>query len=468
MTLTATYASDLSRVRLVVASAPAAADNTKFERSVDQITWTTVRGGSAVALSSAACHLDDYEFVPNVPNFYRASYVDTAGPAGIAVGTAATGNNASVTPPLPAGPIPGDLLMILASIRNSGAGTVNVPTGWTLMFAFGNMALLGRRYVTGDAAPAVTFSGGVANADTMAQMALFRNTELTPTSALGVLNASAQNVAWPGLTLTATSRCVLQLMWKQDDLTSVATPATASPIGTMNSTAGDDASTYWSALFVVPPAPPSPAGSFVVTGGAAAISRGALVALQAAAFVTQDTASLTPTLADSTGVQRLWIKNIQRPYLNTALSTPLGKLSITRPARAGVFDVVRRGLPVAVTDLRGSKEFTIGALVVTDVERDRLDLILTAGEPILLHVPPNIRLKSLYATIGDETYDDEASSYTLPLKEVAAPPSTIVGVTILYSDIEATFATYAAVRTAYATYAAVMDSIGSPTDIITG
>ncbi|HKS46356.1 MAG TPA: hypothetical protein VJT49_14845 [Amycolatopsis sp.] len=460
--LTATYASDLSRVRLSFTSAPGAADYALIERSTDQITWTTVRGGSTVTITSGAGSLDDYEFTPGSVTYYRASYVDTADPAGIAVGTAVYGNNASVTPGLPAGALDGDLVLLLASIRNSGTGTVNTPAGWTQMFASGNMTLLGKRYVSGDTAPTITFANGVANADTMAQSALWRNTELVPVSSNSVLNASAQNVAWPGLTLPASTRTVLQLMWKQDDLTSVATPSGAAPIGTLSSTTGDDASMYWSAIFTALNAPPVASGTFTVTGGAAAISRGALVALRAADYVTRDTASITPALT------QVWIKNLARPYMNTSLSNPVGLISIERKARAGIFDVVGRQLPVAVTDLRAGKTYTIGAQVTDATERTRLDLILSAGNTVLLQFPPSVRLSPMYAVIGDSTYDDESSTYTLPLTEVAAPASTVVGATVLWQDIVSTYATWADLIAAKSTWADVLDIIGSPTNIITG
>lgn len=466
MTLVATPETDtgdLCRVRLAITSAPAAAEYSTIERSTDQIRWSTVRGGEAVPLTAGAGHLDDYEFTPNVLNYYRASHVDTASSTGIDIGTAVYGNNASITPPLPAAPVVGDLLMILASIRNSGTGTVNVPAGWTSMLSFGNMALLGRRYAAGVTAPLVTFAGGAANADTMAQMALWRNTELLPESTATLLNSSAQNVARPGLALTASTRCVMQLMWKQDDLTSVATPAGANAVGTLSTTTGDDASMYWSAVFVALDAPDQPSGSFVVTGGGSAISRGAVVALRAADFVTQDTTSTTPV------IDKVWIKHIRYPFLNTALSTPTGELKIKRKSRAGVFPVIGRSLPVGVTDLRLGKEFLLGARVEDDTERERLDLVLASGEPILLQSPPTVRLpSSLYAVIGDDDYDDESRTFVLPLTQVAAPAASIVGTTSTYAGVLATYATYADVLVAHATYASILELIGSPGDVITG
>lgn len=471
MTLNATYAPDLSRVQLVITSATAGADYSLIERSTDQIRWVTVRGGQQVPLVSGGGHLDDFEFTPGVINYYRASHVDTAPSTFIAAGTAATGNNAPVVPAHPAGLAVGHLKLIWASIRNSGAGTVNTPAGWTSIVSFGNVALLGRIHQSGDTAPTVTFTGGVANADTIAQMACYYNAKITPTSAAATsLNSSAQNIAIPALPITLPGM-ILFLGWKQDDWTSTTTPAFGTKIGDPISTAGDDAGMTWTYFATVgPPTTPSWGGvSLTVTGGVSAISRGATVAFATADYVGRDTANLTPTLADVTGVQKVWLKNLQRPYMNTALSNPVGYLEITSKARAGVFPIIRRSKPVAVTDLRQGREFKLGARVESPTERDRLDLILQSGEPILLHVPLGaIRLKSMYAVIGDVEYDDEALTYTLPLTEVAAPAASIVGVTVLWSDIVATFATWSDLIAAAPTWADVLSRIGNPSDIITG
>jgi len=258
---------------------------------------------------------------------------------------------------------------------------------------------------------------------------------------------------------------IIQVGWKQDDFTSSTTPTFGAKIGDLSSTAGDDASMCWF-YFVVPnendglPFGPWPV---VITGGAAAISRALLIQIPKIAYLSQQTGSITPNFT------KVWIKNLQRPYMNTALSTPVGELSIKQPARAGVFPIKGRSLPVAVTDLRGGKSYTIGAQVSDATERDRLSQVLQAGEPILLHIPPgNIRLDSMYAVIGDIEYDDEASIMWMPLTEVAAPVASIVGVTVLWQDIVSTYATWSDLIAAKATWADVLASVGNPTDIITG
>jgi len=69
-----TYDSVLSRVRVsltAVRTAIGADDTAVVQRSADQVRWTTVRGGSAVSVTATALPLDDYEFAPDVLNYYR-------------------------------------------------------------------------------------------------------------------------------------------------------------------------------------------------------------------------------------------------------------------------------------------------------------------------------------------------------------------------------------------------------------
>lgn len=199
-----------------------------------------------------------------------------ATPTYVAAGTVAHADNASVTPGLPVGIQAGDLLLIWAAIRNSGTGTVNTPTGYTALLTSGNVGVYAR-YATGsDVAPTVSAAGGVAGATMSAQMAAFRNVGRTVHASTAQLNSSAQDIAYPELSIERANCVVLYLGWKADDWTSVTSPGTE--IGEPDTTTGDDQGLVW-AYSIQTTATSTAAGSFTVTGGAAAISRGAVVAL---------------------------------------------------------------------------------------------------------------------------------------------------------------------------------------------
>jgi hypothetical protein len=204
-----------------------------------------------------------------------------------AVGTATHGVNASVTPGAPAGVVVGSLLFILAGIRNLGAGTVNVPSGWTRLPLFNddeNVALLGRiAQANGEAMPLITFSGGVALADTSAQCARFGGTyhdvSNLPVTWGRVGSLSAQDIVYPATRVPYPNSLVLYVGWKSDDWTSVATIAGATEIGEPSTATGSDQGLVWDYL-IQTTATDIADGSFVVTGGAAGITLGGVIVLR--------------------------------------------------------------------------------------------------------------------------------------------------------------------------------------------
>jgi hypothetical protein len=217
-----------------------------------------------------------------------ATYDQFAGAAAVsyvAAGALASGDNVSLSPALPAGWLADrDLFVCLASIRNSGTGTVNVPDDWFNIVTFGNMALLGHYAITGDVAPTITFTGGATGDTTLAQIIALRDCETDPANLVIAsatsLNASAQNIAVPALTV-GEGGVVLIAGWKQDDWTGVG--ALAGQFFTeaidASSTTGNDAGhvldyrVQTGALNVS-------ATTLTVTGGANAISRSIVVGLR--------------------------------------------------------------------------------------------------------------------------------------------------------------------------------------------
>ena len=203
-------------------------------------------------------------------------------PAHVATGTAAHGNNASVQPGLPGGSTTtGDLLLVWAAIRNSGTGTVDAHADYETLISFGNCALLGRIHDGTESAPTITFTGGVANATTSAQMASFRYAQNRIVASATQLNGSAQDIATPALTgVDRDGLLYLWLGWKQDDYTSAAviSGGFATEIGEASSTTGDDQSLVWN-YFVQGTVAAAGTNSFVITGGASAISRAVVVAI---------------------------------------------------------------------------------------------------------------------------------------------------------------------------------------------
>lgn len=189
----------------------------------------------------------------------------------VAAGTAATAVNASVSPALPAGAVAGDLLLIWAAIRNDPTGFPDLPAGYNQVAGFGSTGLFARIMQTGDAAPTVTFTGGAAGDDTIAQMAAFRHAHQSATFVESQANTGVQNIAYPGAIIRRNNQLVIVAGWKRDDWTSVATIAGMAEIGEPDSTAGNDAGVVWD-YQIQTTATDIAAGSFTVTGGAVADS----------------------------------------------------------------------------------------------------------------------------------------------------------------------------------------------------
>lgn len=473
MSTTLTYDNTLSRVQIVVTGLNVIADTVSIERSTNQINWTTVRGGSALIPSSNSVHVDDYEFSPNVTNYYRVQAYDTAASTYVTGGPPVTGNNTSLVATLPIGLQAGDLALIEASIRNSGTGVPNVPFGWSTVVDASNLKVFGRTVTGAEVSPTVTFTGGVANADTLVQTAAFRNTSLTVGNVSTLLNSTpAQNVNRPALTIPEDNMVIVQGVWKQDDWTTV-TPGTAGfnaiqGQGTI-STAGDDAAQAWSYMIQMTKTNLA-SGAASVTGGGAAISRSFEVAFfHSNLLLSSEIVSITPTIT------AVWLKVIARPFLNRPLSCIPNISAITRRVRNGIFTIVGRSFPIAVTDVRGSKELSIDVITQTTAERTDFDLILATGDTFYFQAPPGDPMPTMYAAVQDTNErrplrnrdcNNDWRVFNLPLIEIAAPSADVVGALGTWQTVINTYATWNDVIAAHADWASLLTLVGSTNDII--
>lgn len=464
MTLLITYddTEELGRVRLSFSGYDAAADYATVERSSDQVTWAYIRGGDNVPLTAGSGHIDDYEFSASVINYYRVTAVDAADPTVIGQGTAPTANNASVSPTLPSGTT-GDLMVLQAAIRNSGTGTVNLPAGWTSLVNSGNTLIAGRVRQVGDTAPTVTFTGGAAGADTAAVITSLRGVTMTGAvipSAL--LNGVAQDILTPG-NAYANKDFTLRFAWKQA-VTTVMACAGYTTGYWMNATAGTGMS---QSMFYLlrSGAGLDPATVITSAGGTTAISRGITISFPKIASTNQDTGNITPSVA------YYRIKNPSRPSLNIRV-TPVQISDITRPARAGVFNVLGRTLPVSVTDLQGARTFSLSIDVYSYSAMVDMDNRLASGDPMFLQAPTQPdQVPTLYFVAGDivcsqDSKGDVSYTFTIPVVEVAAPAFSVVGATSTWQDVVNAYATWSALIAAKATWSDVQDIVSTSSVIV--
>ena len=214
----------------------------------------------------------------------------------VAAGAASTGNNAGLTPALPAGVAAGDV--VVAAFAARGNGTIGIPSGWTAFpsspyrnatTAVIQFALAWRVWQTGVTAPAFTYSGGASGNDTLAQCAAFRgvdNTSPVVGANAASANAAALNIGpIAALASPGANSAILVIGAKGDDFTSAATLTgdglTWAEIGEPKSTLGTDAGFVWD-YAIASGTPTLTAKTFTITGGTSVVGVGTMAALREA------------------------------------------------------------------------------------------------------------------------------------------------------------------------------------------
>ena len=180
----------------------------------------------------------------------------------------------------------------------------------------------------------------------------------------------------------------------------------------------------------------------------------------------------TQTGAFTATLDAVWLKFMARPYLNRMV-TVTDWTEIERRSRNGLFEVVGRADPVAITDVHSSRSFTLSLLAETLDEASQLDFALSQGLVILLHCPDGCGVPTMYAAIGD--YTEARTSrrgvrrrFDIPLTEVAKPGPDVVGSAGTWQLLLDTYATWQEVLDANASWADVAQLIGDESDVIVG
>jgi hypothetical protein len=142
-----------------------------------------------------------------------------------------------------------------------------------------------------------------------------------------------------------------------------------------------------------------------------------------------------------------WLKFVANPQLNHRIHLTDWS-AISRDARSEVFEVVGRSDPVVVSDVHGSRRTTVEIITPTVTETKALDEALSQGHPVFLQVPADLQLPTMYATVGNFSYErlspkSVRSRWSIPLIEVAPPPMTLVGSTSTYASVLAEHTSYA-------------------------
>lgn len=166
----------------------------------------------------------------------------------------------------------------------------------------------------------------------------------------------------------------------------------------------------------------------------------------------------------------VWLKSITRPFLNRAVSV-VEHSDITRPARNGVFPIIGRSYPVAVTDVRLAREWTMTVKADTVDDADALDLVFASGDPLYVQVPPTLDIPGGYVVVGNVVrrrfgHVSQRRWFDLPMTEVAPPGPEVVGVTATWETLVAEFGSWTAVLAEFGSWAEVLEYVADPETVI--
>jgi hypothetical protein len=169
----------------------------------------------------------------------------------------------------------------------------------------------------------------------------------------------------------------------------------------------------------------------------------------------------------------VWLKSITRPWLNRSVSV-VSHGDITRPARNGVFPVLGRTYPIAVTDVRLARQWDMVVKADQLADADALDLVFASGDPLFVQVPATGVLSTIpggYVVVGDvkrSRYGTVSNRrwFDLPLTEVAPPGPDVVGSTSTWETLVAEFGSWTAVLAAFGSWAEVAEYVADPSVVI--
>lgn len=171
-----------------------------------------------------------------------------------------------------------------------------------------------------------------------------------------------------------------------------------------------------------------------------------------------------------------WLKSVRYPFLNLPVSLADAS-DLTFTSRSGVFDVIGRSFPVAVTTVRAAAAYTLMVRTDTASARTGLEALLSSGDVVYLQVPATTPdgftwpVPGGYYLVGDYTESREGMpwerrTFSLPVTAVAAPDPSVTAVTITWQGIVNDFVTWNDLVAAKAAWADVVESVGSPADLI--
>ncbi len=128
-------------------------------------------------------------------------------------------------------------------------------------------------------------------------------------------------------------------------------------------------------------------------------------------------------------------------------------------------------MPIAVSNVRGSRRWTMYLRTLTAADATNTDLLLASGDVLLVQAPPSCTVETGYVAVGDverslHPLRPLRKTFTLPMTEVATPGPDVVGSTSTWQTVLNTYATWADLLATVATWADLLELVGDPSEVI--
>jgi len=185
------------------------------------------------------------------------------------------------------------------------------------------------------------------------------------------------------------------------------------------------------------------------------------------------TASTTCTI--TVNQTQVWLKSVERPFLNRELDCVLNPSPIGRESRGGIFDILGRSFPVAVTDVRSGLNVNLRTVTRTYDEQEGLDFLLASGDLLYLQTTATFPLSSMFVAVENTEEDRpvrnrdcdvDIRSFTLPLVQIELPEDDVVGHTFSWYSVIVTYSTWSDVIADNATWADLLEHVAEPSEVI--
>lgn len=160
-----------------------------------------------------------------------------------------------------------------------------------------------------------------------------------------------------------------------------------------------------------------------------------------------------------------WLKHPGRPFFNMIVNVA-SPPELARPISQGVFDVLGRSRPVAVSMRRSSERGTLQLVTDNDAQRAALWAMLDDGSALYLSTPDGYGIGNIYIACGDVAEQratklgkEPTRYWTIPFTVVDRPSGGALAVGNSWSDVLGAYASWSQLLETEGTWTGVLEGI---------